>query len=145
MNRGPGWTGRRCCHCRSSQVPETWQTPELLTSPTEAPHSNFSFINSGCWWHERGVAERRRKGHAAGTEHGESVAYSCNYPALLVMIIILLREWNVFAPQPRLHFRAWVDELIKTFHWLARWVACDIQFLARLASPGDWLARSLTK
>lgn len=88
-------------------------------------------------WAWRGVAERRRKGHAVGTEHGESVAYSCNYPALLVMIIILLRGWNVFAPQPRLHFRAWVDELIKTFHWLARWVTYSFSLSSLLQVTGS--------
>lgn len=53
------------------------------------------------------------------------------------MIIILLRGWNVFAPQPRLHFQAWVDELIKTFHWLARWVTYSFSLSSLLQVTGS--------
>lgn len=54
---------------------ETWQTPELLTSPTEVPRFNFSFINSGRYWYERGGVggrlERGREGGAGGRREKE--------------------------------------------------------------------------
>ena len=81
------------------------QTPELLTTPTEAPRFNLGFINSG----RSSLGGERRGG---GTEGGAGgMVYSYNYPTLLVMIIILLREWDSLAPQPcpLLHFGMWSE------------------------------------
>lgn len=45
---------------------ETWQTPELLMSPTEALRFNFPFINSGRYRYERGVDGWRKEGGEKG-------------------------------------------------------------------------------
>lgn len=67
---------------------ETLQTPEPLTSPTEAPRFYFSFINSGCYWYEQGVEGRREQ--LQGRRY--VAVYAIIIPTLLVMMIILLRE-----------------------------------------------------
>lgn len=97
---------------------ETLRTPELLTSPKEAPHFYFPFISSGAGMSKE-CRVGRREGAAAGMEICSGICY--NYPTLLAMMIILLRDWILFAPWPcsLLHFRRWSDELIKTFHRLA--------------------------
>lgn len=65
------------------------------------------------------------------------------------MIIILLREWNLFAPQPcpLLHFRTWSDELIKNFPltgWLSgMWHTLSL-YLLLSPSFSRWLAHSFT-
>lgn len=97
MNQSPDERGEAAAAVDpGSQAAEReGEAPELLTPPAEAPHFNFPFINSDCYRYEQKGGEGR-KGEVL---EGRRVVYGYNYPTLLVMII-LLREWNLFAPKP---------------------------------------------
>ena len=141
MNQAPDERWRSCCCCRSGKAAER---PGKLLSCwhrlRKHPHFNFPCINSGRYWYERG-AEWRREGGAGGG--GYIAVYSCNYPTLLVMIIILIREWNFVCPSASPTASFWKRWINKNFP-LAAWVACDILSLSLSLSLSVSLSLSLS-
>lgn len=147
---GPRWTGWGCRHRRSSRATER---PCELLSCWHRLKKHHTFIFLLLVQVATGMSKECRvgwrEGAAAGMEICSGICY--NYPTLLAMMIILLREWILFAPWPcsLLHFRRWSDELIKTFHRLALWMACDTDVLSSSLFPSGfsihWLTCSLVK
>lgn len=109
----PDEQGEARCRRRSSQA--ALRPCALRSRLREAAHFYFSFINSGRF---TGTAKERSGRTEGGSCRGDGEICSgvfYNYPTLLVMMIILRRVLDLFAPWPcpLLHFRMQSDNFIK--------------------------------
>lgn len=109
----PDEQGEARCRRRSSQA--ALRPCALRSRLREAAHFYFSFINSGRF---TGTAKERSGRTEGGSCCGDGEICSgvfYNYPTLLVVMIILLRVLDLFAPWPcpLLHFRMQSDDFTK--------------------------------